>query len=41
MAIMQAQIQAQIISASLSMQGQQVVFNQSNLNIIDCGNGFI
>ena len=37
MAIMQAQIQAQIISASLSMQGQQVVYNQNNVNVIDLG----
>ena len=37
MAIMQAQIQAQIISASLSMQGQQVVFQDNNVNVIDLG----
>jgi hypothetical protein len=37
MAIMQAQIQAQIISASLSMQGQQVVFQSGSVNVIDLG----
>jgi hypothetical protein len=34
---MQAQIQAQIISASLSMQGQQVVFQSGSVNVIDLG----
>jgi len=37
MAIMQAQIQAQMISASLSMQGQRVVFQDNNVNVIDLG----
>ena len=37
MAMVQAQIQAQIISASLKMQGQQVVYNQNTVNVIDLG----
>ena len=37
MAIMQAQIQAQIVSASLSMQGQVVISQQVNINIMDLG----
>ena len=37
MAIMNAQIQAQIISASLSMQGQVVISQQGNVDVMDLG----
>jgi cytoskeletal protein CcmA (bactofilin family) len=37
MAIMQAQIQAQIVSASLSMQGQVVISQQGNVDVMDLG----
>ena len=37
MAIMNAQIQSQMISASLSMQGQTVISQQGNVDIMDLG----
>jgi hypothetical protein len=37
MAIMNAQIQAQFISASLSMQGQVVISQQGNVDVMDLG----
>jgi hypothetical protein len=37
MAIMNAQIQAQIISASISMQGQIVISQQGNVDVMDLG----
>jgi hypothetical protein len=41
MAIMNAQIHAQMISASLSMQGQVVISQQGNVDVMDCGDGFL
>ena len=37
MAMMQAQIQSQIISASISMGGQVVISQQQNINVMDLG----
>ena len=37
MAMMQAQIQAQIVSASISMGGQVVMSQQQNVNVMDLG----
>jgi hypothetical protein len=37
MAMMQAQIQSQIISASISMGGQVVITQQQNINVMDLG----
>ena len=37
LAIVQAQIQAQIISASISMGGQVVISEQQNINVMDLG----
>jgi len=37
MAIMNAQIQAQMVSASLSMQGQVVIIQQGNVDVMDLG----
>jgi CMP-N-acetylneuraminic acid synthetase len=37
MAMMQAQIQAQIVSASISMGGQVVISQNQNINVMDLG----
>ena len=37
MAIMNAQIQAQMVSASLSMQGQVIIVQQGNVDVMDLG----
>jgi hypothetical protein len=40
MSIVQNQINAQIVSASIKMQNIILAEHKTNVNIIDCGDGF-